>query len=39
VFRTLDGGQHWQRAGLEGQAVHALATFPPPAPSTGKRKK
>jgi photosystem II stability/assembly factor-like uncharacterized protein len=39
VFRTLDGGQKWQRAGLDGKAVYVLATFPPPAPATGKRRK
>jgi photosystem II stability/assembly factor-like uncharacterized protein len=39
IFRTVDGGQHWQRAGLDGKRTLALATFPPPAPNTGKRKK
>jgi photosystem II stability/assembly factor-like uncharacterized protein len=39
LFRTVDGGQHWQRAGLEGKRILALATFPPPPPNTGKRKK
>ena len=39
VFRTTDGGQHWQRAGLEGHSILALATFPAPQPSSGKRKK
>jgi photosystem II stability/assembly factor-like uncharacterized protein len=39
LFRTTDGGQHWQRAGLEGQSILSLATFPPPQPTHGKRKK
>jgi len=39
VFRTVDGGQKWQRAGLDGKDVRVLATFPPPAPATGKRRK
>ena len=29
VFRTLDGGEHWQPSGLAGQQVLAIATFPP----------
>ena len=39
IFRTTDGGQHWQRAGLEGKGILSLATFPPPAPFSKKRKK
>jgi photosystem II stability/assembly factor-like uncharacterized protein len=39
IFRTADGGQHWQRAGLEGKGILSLATFPPPAPFRKKRKK
>ena len=39
IFRTTDGGQHWQRAGLEGHSILALATFPPPQPATGKRRR
>jgi photosystem II stability/assembly factor-like uncharacterized protein len=39
IFRTVDGGQTWQRSGLEGRPILSLATFPPPLPSSGKRKK
>jgi photosystem II stability/assembly factor-like uncharacterized protein len=39
LFRTNDGGRHWQGAGLEGRAILALATFPAPSPFTGKHKK
>jgi photosystem II stability/assembly factor-like uncharacterized protein len=39
AFRTTDGGQHWQRAGLEGRSILSLATFPPPQPTHGKRKR
>jgi photosystem II stability/assembly factor-like uncharacterized protein len=39
IYRTTDGGQRWQGAGLEGRAILSLATFPPPQPSHGKRKK
>jgi photosystem II stability/assembly factor-like uncharacterized protein len=39
IFRTTDGGQHWQPAGLKGHSIVALATFPPPQPSSGKRRR
>jgi photosystem II stability/assembly factor-like uncharacterized protein len=39
IWRTPDGGQHWQRSGLTGRPVLSLATFPPPPPATGKRKR
>jgi photosystem II stability/assembly factor-like uncharacterized protein len=39
LFRTTDGGQHWQPAGLEGRSILSLATFPPPPPAHGKKKK
>jgi hypothetical protein len=41
IYRTPDAGLHWQPAGLEGEAILALATFPPPAPllNTKSRKK
>jgi photosystem II stability/assembly factor-like uncharacterized protein len=32
IYRTSDGGQRFQRSGLAGEAVVALATFPPPEP-------
>lgn len=30
VYWTGDGGAHWRASGLEGEAVSALGTFPPP---------
>jgi ligand-binding sensor domain-containing protein len=39
IFRTLDGGQHWQKAGLESHPILSLATFPAAPPSHSKRKK
>jgi photosystem II stability/assembly factor-like uncharacterized protein len=39
VWRTADGGLHWQRAGLNGRLVLSLGTFPPPVPVLGGRKK
>jgi photosystem II stability/assembly factor-like uncharacterized protein len=30
VFRTADGGLHWTSAGLTGEHVRCLGTFPPP---------
>jgi photosystem II stability/assembly factor-like uncharacterized protein len=39
IFRTTNGGQHWQRAGLEGRSILSLATFPAAPPSHSKRKK
>jgi photosystem II stability/assembly factor-like uncharacterized protein len=38
VFRTADGGQHFQAAGLAGEEVLTIATFPPPEPLTRKGK-
>jgi photosystem II stability/assembly factor-like uncharacterized protein len=39
LFRTADAGQHWQPAGLQGQDVLTVATFPPPEPTLGPDKK
>jgi hypothetical protein len=39
IFRTTDGGQHWQRAGLEGRTILSLATFPAAPPAHDKRRK
>ena len=41
LFRTADGGLRWIPAGLAGQAVLAVGTFPPPDPvrkGRGKRR-
>lgn len=38
IFRTLDAGEHWQPAGLPGQNVLEIATFPPPEPLKGKKR-
>jgi photosystem II stability/assembly factor-like uncharacterized protein len=39
LFRTVDAGQSWTRAGLEGRPILALATFPPGDPMGGKRRR
>jgi len=39
VYRTTDGGLHWVKSGLPGERILSLATFPPPAPSPGGRRK
>jgi len=39
VWRTADGGLHWQRAGLNGRLVLSLGTFPPPLPPLRGNKK
>ena len=39
VWRTADGGLHWQRAGLNGRLVLSLGTFPPPLPPLRGSKK
>jgi photosystem II stability/assembly factor-like uncharacterized protein len=39
VWRSTDGGLHWQRAGLNGRIVLSLGTFPPPTPILGGKKK
>ena len=39
IFRTLDAGEHWQLAGLEGQDVLEIATFPPPEPVRAKKRR
>jgi photosystem II stability/assembly factor-like uncharacterized protein len=41
VFRTADGGERWMDAGLRGQSVSCVNTFPPPSETTtlGKNKK
>jgi photosystem II stability/assembly factor-like uncharacterized protein len=38
VFFSGDGGAHWRASGLEGEAVSALGTFPPPDPVRKKKK-
>jgi photosystem II stability/assembly factor-like uncharacterized protein len=40
VWRSADGGLHWQRAGLSGRIVLSLGTFPslPPVSRVKKRK-
>lgn len=39
VFHTPDAGQHWEEAGLAGQTVLTIATFPTPEPTTGKKRR
>jgi photosystem II stability/assembly factor-like uncharacterized protein len=39
VFRTQDAGEHWSPAGLAGQEVLTVATFPAPEPTPGKRRR
>lgn len=39
VFHTEDGGHHWEPSGLPGQTILALATFPPPEPTYGRKPK
>jgi photosystem II stability/assembly factor-like uncharacterized protein len=39
VFHTADAGQHWTVSGFAGQEVLAIATFPPPEPLAGKKRK
>jgi photosystem II stability/assembly factor-like uncharacterized protein len=39
IFRTPDAGEHWYPAGLDGQDVLTIATFPPPQPSAKKKKR
>jgi photosystem II stability/assembly factor-like uncharacterized protein len=38
VYRSFDGGLSWQPVGLKGQAVHCVATFPPPEGPPLKRR-
>jgi photosystem II stability/assembly factor-like uncharacterized protein len=38
IFRSPDAGEHWEPAGLAGHDVLELATFPPPATTTGKKR-
>ena len=38
VWRSPDGGQHWQRSGLAGRQVLSLGTFPPPGAARARRK-
>ncbi len=38
IFRTTDAGEHWQTAGLDGQDVVEIATFPAPGPPRKKRR-
>jgi photosystem II stability/assembly factor-like uncharacterized protein len=39
LFRTTDAGGHWAAAGFDGQPVLSVATFPPPEPTQGKKKR
>ena len=39
LFRTTDAGEHWSPAGFAGQEVLTVATFPPPEPTSGKKRK
>ncbi len=39
IFHTGDGGEHWTPAGLAGQQVLEVATFPPPEPVPGTSKR
>jgi photosystem II stability/assembly factor-like uncharacterized protein len=39
IFHTADGGEHWQAAGLAGEDVLEIATFPAPAPAKRKPKR
>jgi photosystem II stability/assembly factor-like uncharacterized protein len=41
VFRTADGGERWMDAGLRGEPVSCVSTFPPPSETTtlGTNKK
>jgi photosystem II stability/assembly factor-like uncharacterized protein len=39
IFHTPDAGEHWDPAGLAGQDVLTIATFPPPAPAKGKHHR
>jgi photosystem II stability/assembly factor-like uncharacterized protein len=39
LFRTTDAGEHWSPAGFAGQEVLTVATFPPPGPTSGKKRK
>jgi photosystem II stability/assembly factor-like uncharacterized protein len=39
IFRTPDAGEHWEAAGLAGQDVLEIATFPPPEEPSGKRRR
>jgi len=39
VFRTADAGRSWVAAGLVGQEVLTVATFPPPPPSPPRRRR
>ena len=39
VFRTADGGERWMDAGLRGEAVSCVSTFPPPSETTVNNTK
>lgn len=39
LFYTADAGQHWRAAGLAGEEVFVVATFPPPEQTPGKKKR
>ena len=40
IFRTADGGERWMDAGLRGESVSCVSTFPPPSETTvGKNNK
>jgi photosystem II stability/assembly factor-like uncharacterized protein len=38
IYRTPDAGEHWEAAGLAGENVLEIGTFPPPEESSGKRR-
>ena len=35
----LTQGEHWSPAGFAGQYVLTVATFPPPEPTSGKKRR
>ncbi len=39
IFHTGDAGEHWEPAGLAGQEVLEIATFPPPDPASDRRRR
>jgi photosystem II stability/assembly factor-like uncharacterized protein len=39
LFHTTDAGEHWRAAGFAGQAVPAIATFPPPDPVRSRKPR
>ena len=39
VFRTADGGERWMSAGLQGEPVSTVSTFPPPPKMPNKKRR